>query len=139
MASASLPHVRVGPTTSASTRINSRSRTKELESLVINDQRRANQGLCTNAREPDGASGVPLVEVTDRLERCIVRGAITDDAGCDDLRAPSLGPNDVDQADELIGVSRADLRPRVRLGFDGNRGGLYATGLTMRCVESRFA
>jgi hypothetical protein len=43
-----------------------------------------------------------------------------DDAGRLDHGAPRLGPNDIDQADESIGIPRADLRPWHRLGFDGH-------------------
>lgn len=42
--------------------INWRSRTKELASLVINDQRGSNQRLGADAGEPDGETGVTLDE-----------------------------------------------------------------------------
>ncbi|TMQ05380.1 MAG: hypothetical protein E6J90_49160 [Deltaproteobacteria bacterium] len=119
----------VGPTTSASTRINSRSRTKELESLVIDDQRGSNQRLGADAGEPDGETGVPYVEVTDRREGSIMRGAMPDDARRLDLGAPKLDPHDLDQTDELIGIPRADLCPRQRLGRDWHElfGGVHAS------------
>lgn len=75
---------------------------KELESLIIEDQRRPNQWLRADADEPYGETGVPLVEVADGLEGSIMRGTMTDDASRLDLGAPMLGPNDVDQADERM-------------------------------------
>ncbi|MEO7735323.1 MAG: hypothetical protein ABIY55_30500 [Kofleriaceae bacterium] len=101
----------VGPT-SASTRISSRSRTKELESLVINDQRGSNQRLGAAAGEPDRKTGILYVVVADWLEGSIMRGAVSDDARRPDLGALLLDPRDLDQTDELIGIRRADLRPR---------------------------
>src|SRR5262249_25722439 len=112
--------VRAGPTTSASTRNSSRSRTKELESLIIDDQRRPNQRLRADAGEPYGETGIPLVEVADGLEGSIMRGTMPDDASRLALGAPKLAPTDVAQADESFGIPCADLCPRQRLGFDGH-------------------
>jgi hypothetical protein len=92
--------------------INSRLRTKELESLVIDDQRWADQRLSADPREPDRETGVLDVEVADRLECSVVRGTVPDDPRRLDLGTSRFSANDLDQADELIGIPRADLSPR---------------------------
>src|SRR5438046_2918937 len=104
-----------GPVISASTMISSRLRRKGLESFVIEDQRGAPQGLRALARKHYRPAGV-LARVTDGIEGRPTRGAIPNDPCRTDLRAPRLDRHDVDQADELVGEPRTDLRPSPRLG-----------------------
>jgi len=115
-------------------------RCKEIESLVIDDHRGANQGLRTDAGVPDGEAGVSLAEITDGLERGIMRGAMPNDAGSDDLRATQRRADDVNQADGLIGMPGADLRPRQRFGLVGceARGSIHASIFSGSCRVSSF-
>lgn len=107
------------PTTTASTITNSRSTTNGLVSLVIDHQRGSNQRLGADTREPDGKTRVAPIEIADRLECLVIGGAMTNNAGRSDLGTTKRRMNDVDQADELIGIPRADLRPRQWLGRIG--------------------
>ena len=58
-----------------------------------------------------------------------MRGTLPDDARHLDLGASKLDPHDLHQADELIGIPRADLCPRQPLGRDGHElfGGVHAS------------
>ena len=93
----------------ASTMISSRLREKELESFVIEDQRGAAQRLRALAGKPDGPRRVLLPTITNRIEGSPAREAMANDSRHPDLRASKLDRHHFDQADELIGIPRADL------------------------------
>jgi hypothetical protein len=99
--------------------ISSRLREKELESFVIEDQPGAARRFRALAGEPDGPRRVPFPSVTNRIEGGPARDTVTNDSRRPDLRAAKLDRHHFDQTDKLIGIPRADLRPRHRLGLDG--------------------
>src|SRR5207245_1806317 len=107
-----------GPMTSASTRISSLLRTKELEIFFIEDKRRPDQRDSGLAREPDGKPGVLGCEIADRLEGLVISGTMANDSGGDDLGAAERRMNDVDETDVLVRIARADLRARQWLGLE---------------------
>jgi hypothetical protein len=106
-----------GPEISASTMISSRSRAKELESLIIDDQRRPDQRLCADARKPDRVPRIFRDEVANGMEGSTTRRPVPDDSRRFDLGAAKLWAVDIDQADVLVGVPYADLHPRQWFGL----------------------
>ena len=91
--------------------------TKELESLVIDEQRWPDQRLCADTRKPDRVPRIFRAEVTNGVEGSTARRSMPDDSRGLDFGAPKLGPVDIDQADVLVGVPFADLHPRQWLGL----------------------
>src|SRR5262249_9501660 len=107
------------PTTTASTMTNSRSTTNERVILVIDHHRRSNQRLGADAGEPHRKTRELRCEITDRFERLVIRRAMANDWGREDLGAAKRRMNDVDETDVLIGIARADVRPRPPLDVGG--------------------
>ncbi|MBL0219562.1 MAG: hypothetical protein IPQ07_37560 [Myxococcales bacterium] len=109
-------------------------RSKELESLVIDDQRGSNQRLRTDAGVPDRETGVSLAEITDGPEGSIMRCAIPHDPCTDDVGITAARVDNVHKAHVLIRISAADLGPRQWLGLVGHEllGSIHASIIPCR-------
>lgn len=120
--------------------ISSRLREKELESFIIEDQRGAAQRLRALTGKPDRPRRVLLPTVTNRIEGSPAREAMANDSRRPDLRASKLDRHHFDQADESIGIPRADLPPRQRLGLYGHElfGSIHASIFAGCGVMSSF-
>lgn len=65
--------------------ISSRSRTKDLDSLVIDDQRGPNQWLRADARESDRVQRILRTELANGIEGSTARWSAPNDSTCFDL------------------------------------------------------
>jgi hypothetical protein len=76
--------------------ISSRLRAKEVESLVIDDQRRSDQRLCADTRKPDRVYRIFQGEIASGIEGGTTRHPTPDDSRRVDLGAPKLCSVDID-------------------------------------------
>jgi hypothetical protein len=132
-----------GPVRSASTMIRSPSVAKEISCLFIEDKAwtggKKATGTAAGIEEIDQVVVVPPLERL--LDRHAQRLAVADDARGTKLEAVRMDEIHLDQAHPLVGISRADLGPRERLGDLGRYGpgSFGSTHLVMFGQEERVS